>query len=202
MDLCMQNTDTTALNTGTANFETQQWNQADSDTLVIKGTKGYYAFSAIFVVIGDALALVGFLKLLGLLGRTSDGGWLMILIGIIFLTVGLFTYRNCNQQTIISRQLGIVQVQQWLPANPSNVSNIVMEILPDDIHALQIVSHSVTQGRKNQRKRVFTQYQVNVVQKNGERNNLLISLKLDKAQTLSLAVATLFAVPSQLHSNS
>lgn len=170
----------------------------DDVTLRVRPSILSQAFSLLFTIAG-----FGLLGLWGVSAFTAFEGansFLLLLIGGVFIAVGVFTYRQGNIQLIINRDTGAAFVRSWWPSVPLDTRTLFLHIRPQDIVAIQTVSRTVesSPSRKGKVSR-YTQIQVNLCTLNNQRHNAFVTLKAERADDLAIHLARIFNVERVNH---
>lgn len=183
-----------ALTLASANFETRKIQRIGDDTLQIKPTIGSLAFSLLFVVVG--MVLVGLWFASTFASFNGPGSIPLSLIGLVFCAAGLGFYYSGNEQLVINRETGVAYLQSWRPSIPLRTAALTKRIEAKDIITIQRISR-VVKRRTNKSRRLnsYTEYQINLCTSDGERHNVIQSLKLEKADELGHQLAEIFGVP-------
>ena len=183
-----------ALTLSSANFETRKIQHVSDDTLRIKPTIGALAYSLLFFVLG--LILVGLWVANTFSSFNGPGSIPLSLIGLVFSAAGLGLYYSGNEQLIINRAKGVAYLQSWRPSVPLDTAALTKHIEAKDIISIQRVSR-VVKRRTNRSRRLnsHTEYQINMCTSDGERHNVIQTLKLENADELGHLLAEMFGVP-------
>jgi hypothetical protein len=183
-----------ALTLSPANFETRKIQRLGDDTLLIKPTIGAMAFSLMFFVLGFILVGLWFANTFA--SFNSPGSVPLSLIGLVFCGAGLGLYYSGNEQLIINRETGVAYLHSWHPSVSPDTAKVTRHIEADDIISLQLVSRIVKRrSNKSRRLNSYTEYQINLCTTDGERHNVIKTLKLKKAEELGHLLARIFDVP-------
>ena len=183
-----------ALTLSSANFETRKIQHVGDDTLRIKPTIGSMAFSLLFVVVG--MGLIGLWFANTFTSFNCPGSIPLSLIGLVFCAAGLGLYYSGNEQLVINRETGVAYLQSWRPSVPLNTAALSKHIEAKDIFTIQYVSRVVKRrSNKSRRLNSYTEYQINLCTSDGERHNVIQTLKLEKAEELGHQLARVFGVP-------
>ncbi|MFK8080703.1 MAG: hypothetical protein AB8B97_10490 [Granulosicoccus sp.] len=179
-------------------FETRKVQCVDIDTLRVKPGAFALAFSALFVVLGLALAAFWFAA--RFTAFEGPGSIPLLLIGVLFVAAGLWTYHGFNEQVIVNRTTGVAFMRSWSLSMPPDSSRLSQGIAAQEIIAIQMISR-VVKHRSNRSRRgsSYTEYQVNLCDADNERHNTLISLKPEKAEAFGSQLAQMFDVPLVRH---
>lgn len=185
---------TVALTLSSANFETRKVQHVSDDTLRIKPTIGSLVFSLLFVVVG--LCLTGFWFASTFASFNGPGSIPLLLIGLVFSAAGLGLYYSGNEQLVINRETGVAYLQSWRPSVPLETTALTKHIEAKDITTIQRVSRVVKRrSNKSRRLNSYTEHQINLCTSDGERHNVIQTLKPKKADELGTQLARIFGVP-------
>ncbi len=170
----------------------------DDVTLRVRPSIPSQAFSLLFTIAG-----IGLLGLWGVSAFTAFEGtnsFLLLLIGAVFMAVGVFTYRHGNTQLLINRDTGAAFVRSWWPSVPLDTRTLFLHIQSQDIVAIQTVSRIVESipSRKGKVSR-YTQIQVNLCTGDNKRYNAFVTLKTERANDLANHLARILYVKRVIH---
>ena len=127
---------------------------------------------------------------------TGPGSFPMLLLGLLFTAAGIGLYYSINEQVILEKKSGIAFIQSWLPSGLSDSKNVFKRVVPEEMSAVQAVSRLVKhRSNRSIRRSSYTEYQVNVCLVTGERHNLFITLKPERAEKFAECAALLYQVP-------
>ena len=189
-----QTTNDEPLPVASQNFESRKIQIIDDVTLRIKPSLMALAFCLMFALPG--VVLIGLWVATSFTAFDGPGSFPMLLIGMLFTAAGLGFYYSSNEQIVVNREAGVAFIRSWHPSVSLDASSVFRHIQPHEISAIQTLSR-VVKHRTNRSKRRsrFTEYQVNVCLIDGERHNLLTTLKAEKSDKTGQRMATIFNVP-------
>lgn len=183
-----------ALPVASSNFESRRVERIDDNTLRILPTTLARAFSLLFVVLG--LVIFGLFLASKFTSFDGPGSIPLLVIGLLFFATGIGAYYDSNEQLVVNRNAGVMVIKSWSPSASVDATSFAKHVHPQDITAIQTISRVVKRRSNRSAKRSsYTEYQVNLRTLNGERHNLFITLKPNKADDLGNELAKLFDVP-------
>ncbi|MFK7859286.1 MAG: hypothetical protein AB8B64_10705 [Granulosicoccus sp.] len=188
----------TALSVSSSNFETRRVQFVNKETLLIRPSIGSLAFSGLFIMLGVGLA--GFWVTSTFTAFEGPGSVPLLLIGVLFVAAGLWTYYGSNEQLVFNRTTGAAFIRSWRPSVPLDTTFVFRHIPSQDIIAIQTISRVVKhRTNRSRRSSSYTEYQVNVCTSDHERHNALVTLKSKKAEALGVRLSQMFSVPLSSH---
>ena len=179
------------VNCGGANFRTHRLVTVHPYRMEFRPTAGLLMFGVFFIFMGSC----AFGAPMGLLFKT--GTWssaliavLPMLIGIVFMLVGVAVIRNGNAPIVIDKEEKAVWKGKKSPREVFNVSELKVYAEIKNIYALQLISERC-RGSKSS----YTSYEMNLVLKNDKRINLVDHGNRQKLIADAQIVAEFLGVP-------
>lgn len=150
---------------GGANFRTHSFKQVSRHRAVFRPAWGMFLFGAIFAIIGGGVMVTRILQ-----GDfTLDADFFMpVIIGGVFLTVGLFIIVYFMRPVVFDRQVGAFWKGYKTPMRFADGSDTKVFARLEDIYAVQLLSEFV-RGNKSS----YHSYEINLVLKDGSRLNVV-----------------------------
>ncbi|AQT67233.1 hypothetical protein STSP2_00376 [Anaerohalosphaera lusitana] len=175
---------------GGTNMCTHRLTTIGPNRVEIKSTIGVKIFAAIFLIIGLAVGIG-----VGIAGDGEERLFALILGGIFALTGAALLYYY-SRPIVFDKTVGwfykgkkagpdLLRSSAEPPKDAARLS---------DIHALQIISEYCTSRGKNHTTHYYS-YELNIVQKDGRRINVVDHGKLDKLTDDANALAAFLGVP-------
>lgn len=157
------------LKSGGANFQTHKLVVVGLDRVEFCATVGLKVFCAIFTLLGFG----GLLMMPAMLVKLGLGGFnpallIPLLVGGVFMAVGIGMYRSGSAPIVFDRRKGLFWKGRVAPDAVLDKRQIKDLIALDDIVGLQIITERV-RGNKSS----YNSYELNLVLKDGERINVV-----------------------------
>ena len=176
------------------NFESRKVHFINESMYCVKPSIFALAFCLLFALPGVLMVTLWIATALGVI--TGPGSFPMLLLGLLFTAAGIGLYYSINEQVILEKKSGIAFIQSWLPSGLSDSKNVFKRVVPEEMSAVQAVSRLVKhRSNRSIRRSSYTEYQVNVCLVTGERRNLFITLKPERAEKFAECAALLYQVP-------
>lgn len=182
------------LEVASMNFESKRYSRLDKNSVCVKPTVLALGYSFLFLVLGSSLIALW-------LARTftsfeGPGSLPLALIGLLFLFSGFVIYYNHNEQVLIEKDSGVHFKRSWRFNSLTDRTASHLSFLPDKVEKLQLLSHVVKhRSNRSRRRNSYTQTQVNLVARSGDRHNLFMTLKPERAVEFAEQISQLLEVP-------
>lgn len=185
------------LTVASTNFETRKFQWIDDSTVWIKPTLFALAYSWVFLLLG--VVLIGLWVARSFTLFEGPGSPPLALIGVLFVVAGLVIYYTHNEQIFIEKDTGVYFKKTWLIfSSKTELSKSYRHVPVENLDTIQYLSHEVKHRTNRARRRsTYTEYQVNLCCKAGERYNLFFTLNSSKADKCALEISALLGLPLQ-----
>ncbi|GAA0745906.1 hypothetical protein [Gaetbulibacter jejuensis] len=157
----------TPLKPGGANFKTHSLVKKSSSKYAYQPSVGGAAFSILFLSIGLIITIACILNIIGVFSTVKPVSWFMLLIGIIFATVGaLLTYWSYMPR-VFDKQLGLYYKAYKVDFNRDK--NTSKKLIPlKSIIAIQIIGERITSDDGS-----YGSFELNLVLNDYSRKNVV-----------------------------
>ncbi len=193
----MSNTEEIAdapLEVASTSFESKRFVQLNEDSVCVKPTVFALGYSFLFLILGFALIALWLLRTLT--SFDGPGSLPLALIGILFLFTGFVIFYNHDEHVLVEKGIGVHFKRSWRVNSLFDRSAYRMSFSPEDVEKVQLLSHVVKhRSNRSKRRNSYTEYQVNLITKGGDRRNLFITLKPARADEFAEQVSLLLEVP-------
>lgn len=184
------------LDVASTSFESKRFLKVNKNSVCVKPTFFALGYSFIFISLGFTLIALLFFRTFT--SFDGPGSLPLALIGLLFLFTGFVIFYNHDEQVFVEKDKGVIFKRSWRFNNLFDKAGYQQSFGFEEIEKLQLLSHVVKhRSNRSKRRNSYVEYQVNLVSKSGDRRNLFLTLKPERAVAFAEEASSLLEVPLQ-----
>lgn len=153
---------------GGTNFKTHKLIETSNNRLEFKASIGGMLFYMLFALIGFGVTVAAVYQEYESNFSLNSEHLIMLLVGVIFLSVGLSLLYFGTKPIVFDNFLGLYWKGRKAPNRDIEYTNPELFTKLCDIHALQIIAEYVRSNKNS-----YYSYELNLVMDNGNRQNVI-----------------------------